>query len=208
MNITDGKVEYEHPHKVAEFQYPKAKVALSFTLGEGEDAAAALAVVGDMAKHRAMVMSGAVVEDAPETAAARPTIRAKRTPPAPPLSETQPSTAPATADASASSVAPLAGAASDPFGGATVASDTSGAAPNGASPPASAAVIPDPRLTDKGIQDATAAKIASAKDRQAATIAVKKLRAKFTGSPELPMAHVTDPAKLTQYLTELNALTV
>ena len=54
MQITNGQIEYEHPHKVADFQIPKAKVTLSFVLDPAEDADVAVARVAEIARSRAI----------------------------------------------------------------------------------------------------------------------------------------------------------
>lgn len=42
MNITNGTVEFSHPVKLADYQIKHAKVSLSYTVAEGEDAEAVI----------------------------------------------------------------------------------------------------------------------------------------------------------------------
>jgi len=197
MQITNGTVEMEYPHKVADFQIPKAKVSLSFVIPEGEDVDMVLAKVGEMARSRAMQMAGAAPVEhvaVPPTQAA-PTRSRKTPPPGPPAGD-----APIVIEPPVSEPKP---AVADPFGsGATAASDTSAVAPAGDTPNPAA----DPRLTDQALRQAIQVKLEHAPDRQTATNAVRALVTSFTNDPVKQIYTVTDPAARMEFLVKLGAL--
>ena len=184
MQITNGQIEYEHPHKVADFQIPKAKVTLSFVLDPAEDVDLALARGGEMARGRAISMAtGAIAavlsqrdDAAPPVAAAPPVPRGRRTAPA---VAPEPSPTPAAA-----------------------VSDTSSAAPIGDTP----SPVADPRLTDKGLQQAIQQKLERSTDRQLTTNAIRALVGEFTGDAVKQIYVITDPAARAEFLARLGGL--
>lgn len=195
MQITNGTIEYEHPHKVADFQIPKAKVTLSFVIPEGEDPEAAIASVGLMARLHAHRIAGAPT---PQTAAVPPT------PPAPaPAPRGRGKAAQQTTQTADAPPATAPTQVADPFG-ANAAQDTSAASDTGASQPASSA--DDPRLTNDGMRAAITRKVDAAKDRTATSAGIRDLVASYTGDRISPIYTVEDPAKRAEFLDKLAAL--
>ena len=186
MQITNGQVEYEHPHKVADFQIPKAKVTLSFVLDAAEDVEAAIAHVGAMARARAVSMATGAAVTTTAAASPTPTPKARKTPPVvPPAAPVEQSAAKEVAPTPAAAV-----------------SDTSNAAPTGATPSPAA----DPRLTDKGLQQAIQAKLERSIDRQLTTNDIRGLVREFTGDAVKQIYVVTDPATRAEFLHRLGEL--
>lgn len=217
MQITNGSIEYEHPHKVADYQVPKAKVSLSFTL-DGDDPENAIAMVGQMARLRAIaIATGSEPQQAvivPPTPPAAPTTRRGAVMPGTPASfnpsgtqesGTQPPSATgptATIPASPSEVAVPPTVAVPP---ATVAQATLPAAPPGQLPsPAS-----DPRLTDQALSQLCGQIVnkhqQGTPERQATVQAVSALRTEYTGNPALTVAAI--PAeRRAEFFAKLSAI--
>lgn len=186
--ITNGVVEYEHPHKVGDYVIPKAKVTLSFIVGAEEDAEAALVHVCRHARAYAIGMaSGIAVGPLPQPVSitamlnGEPGIVDLRAKFSHPLAEAA-QEAPSSDGAVAAEPAPARRKRASPSSSATQAgSDTSNVAE--ANPPAShdplaaaiaasgtSNVVPiggapnpvgtaNPLHTDKALQDACGAKV-------------------------------------------------
>lgn len=187
MQITNGTVTFERTLRPADFESKKASVTLSFAIdvdGNDENESVVIDRIGGLARQSCLGMLG-LVEQPPKALPAHELPGAVvPTPPATRTRRAAPAAAPpAEAIAQPAEAPPAASPSADPFAGATAAPDTSAAAPTGTSPsPAPAAV--DPRHQTKALQDACAAKVGSITDgdaKQRIIIAVKALRAEFTG---------------------------
>lgn len=200
MQITNGSIEYEHPHKIADYQVPKAKVSLSFTL-DGDDVEAALVKVGEMARQRAMaIATGQAPLTAPAPSPAPPAPVTKGRKAAAIFSATSPVTA-------AEEPTVLTAPAVDPFGqsDATAVPATSAAADTGASPPASSVI--DPKLTEPGLTDACNRKVANLQGdaRQMMINKLRELKAGYGAAPGMGFTAIPMERRA-EFLAALQAL--
>jgi len=72
MTVTNGSVECERVRCPADFESKRAKVMLSFAVDAGEDVSAIIANVGELAKHRVLMMVGEAPAPVPARVARPP----------------------------------------------------------------------------------------------------------------------------------------
>lgn len=190
-----GVVEFTTPRP---FEAKSAKVTLSFTIADGEDAEAATAMVGALARRQASTMIGEQVEQSP-----RPVL-------SPPTAEDAAIARDAAPAKAARRTAPKAAATPPAGDGWGDAGPTSGAATaDTASPPAETPAAP-PVITDDMLNKACSAKAQAFAEAgvPGGTVRIHALRAAFTGSPTKKITEVEDMDARREFLAQLKDLPV
>lgn len=183
--IFAGECEFTTPRP---FESRSARVKLSFTVDQGENADAVVAAVGTAAREYALAMvNGTSVAPAAEVEA--PKTRTRKAP------EPTPEPAPVPLERAAPEIDAFnaAGAVAQSAPGSATVSDTA------LSDPSKSSVQ---EITNEHLMDAITRKNGDARN----TAAIKELIVSFTGNPLDKIYVVTDQAKRADFLTKLAAL--
>ena len=218
MSIISGSVSFTTPRP---FESKSATVTLAFTPPENVDPEVYTATVGQMARRRAEAMISDTRYDAemankpagevlPPTSAATSRTRTRAAAAPPPAPATVASVASAGGDLVPGEVIPPTSQAAPLPPSALPGSTTTDTDPLAAPAAQTSAAGLPVNLSDAALNNAITAKLSSFEagtpERQALTVAIKNLRAEYTGGLETPWALVQDADKRTMFLGRLGLL--